>query len=853
MTGTPSLLKISWLLYKRQWLKFLFFSSCIALGIAFLFSVGNLLTALEKSIASHAQELLAADIEVDANRPFDEKVWDIFNKYKEQGVKITEITSFSSMLDIENRNTTAFLVSVKTIGPAYPFYGALKVHGENYRKKIFSEDSCLIEKSAADQHELKIGDTISLGKTKLHIAGIVLKEPDRSLTRFNLAPRVFISHETLKKSGLTNFGSHIHHSVLFALPPSKDIALAALKFKEKLTLELNDPYIKITSFKDAAPTAKEGFRRVTTFFILVSLITLLLGAAGMSSSISLFLNDQLETVGLLRCLGLGPKAVSRLYHGICLAIGVQGGVLGIIIGAGISLLLKESLKSFFGFTIPINIHFDLVSFLEGISIACLLSLGVTTSKIRSLAHLTPLSILRERINRIPPTPWTNIIALTLGLILIFIYTFLKSNSSQIAIGFSLGLTGAVISIMALIALSLRLLNTLTTRLTNTPFSLRHGLLELSRRQSRTLIFLFTLSSGFSLIGALNIIHNSLSREILLGKAENVPDIFLIDVQKRQLQKISRMVDKYSEIKSDFAPLIRARLTHINDNPIKRSNYTKMTVEEKTRYRFLTREYNLTYTNKINSSEKILAGKFWKPQSQIPEISIERGFSKRTGIKIGDSLIFDIQGRPIKASVTSMRSIKWTSMKPNFFVVLPTYLLENAPQNFITSLKIGDPKKLAAFRQELSKTFPNISVINVHEVLDNVQIVLGVLLKALKVVAWFCVATGLLVLVGTLSLGHKERRKRIALLKALGAKKYQLLLIDFWEFLAIGFLTFFIGSVVAFGLAWFIAIRMDIEFSFDGTTIIGNLAIALFLPLLVGLTVNFRTYGAGVMETLRHEV
>jgi putative ABC transport system permease protein len=243
--------------------------------------------------------------------------------------------------------------------------------------------------------------------------------------------------------------------------------------------------------------------------------------------------------------------------------------------------------------------------------------------------------------------------------------------------------------------------------------------------------------------------------------------------------------RHSSVIARPAPLVRARLTHVNGAPVARRDLSGLTVEERARQRFLTREYNLTYKDELQDSERVIQGRFWAPGESGPQISLERSFARRVGVTLGDRLSFDVQGRPVEGVVSSLREVEWVSMRPNFFVVFPVRALEGAPQTFVTSVRAGDPARSSALRRELAGPYPNVSVIDLSKALDNVQSVLGALIGALELLAWFCLAVGLLVLAGTLGLERRERVRQAALYRALGASSRELLLMDLGEFLALG--------------------------------------------------------------------
>jgi putative ABC transport system permease protein len=248
----------------------------------------------------------------------------------------------------------------------------------------------------------------------------------------------------------------------------------------------------------------------------------------------------------------------------------------------------------------------------------------------------------------------------------------------------------------------------------------------------------------------------------------------------------------------------------------------------------------------------VAGRFWAPGEAGPQASVEEGFARRTGLGLGSRLEFDVAGRPVAAEVTSLRAVDWVSMRPNFFVVLPAAVLGAAPQAHIGSLAVRDGPREAAFRRGLGAAYPNVSVIDAGRLLDQVREVLETVLAALRGLAWFCVAVGLLVMAGTLAVGHRERRRDAALLRALGAATRQLIAVDLAAFGAAGLATFVLGTGAAVLMGSLLARRLDVPFAPDAPGLLAVLAAALVLPAVVGFLVVSPAYRAPALETLRRD-
>lgn len=840
-------------LFRRHIGRFAFFATTIAVGIGFLFAIGNLLSTINGSIAGRARDLLTADVVIGSWRPMPEKVTKEVSKLENQGYKIGRVIGFPSMLRIKKGKKAPVLISVKGIDKPYPMYGELVVKPKDSRQRLHKENVALIGKELFEQHGLKVGDPIQIGALTLKVAGVIQQEPDQVITPGGLAPRVMVPIRLLKKTGLVRFGSRIRYNVLISLPKNvQSNPKEASKLKKLLAKKFNDPYIRITAYTESQPTLREVLRRTASFFLLASLVALLLGAIGMAASVTAFLNEQLTNVGILRCLGLGPSDVSRLYLRLCVGIGILGGLGGVLLGYGLSyggtIVLGKALG------VALTPGLDVSYLIEGMLLAIVLSVGLNYAAIRVLSQLSPQGILRGQIHRIAVSRVSFLITSGTVLVGLFLYTFKGSRSFLVATFFTSAMVGTILACLALIGIGLGVVSLLSRMFqgqSNLSFHIRHGLRQLLRQRTRTLTFLLALSIGLTLLGSLRMIQFGIVEEIRMGRAKDIPNLFLVDIQSDQLKGVKKLIKSHKGDKTSLSPLIRARLSHINGKIISNKDLKGMTMEARSRARFLTREYNLTYKDKLTKSETIVDGKFWEPGTTIPQASLEKRFAQRIGVGVGDKLTFDIVGRSLEITVTSIRTINWMSMMPNFFVVMPTSVLAPAPKIFIGSLHLKEKKMLVPFQRKLVKAYPNVNALQVAPIIERVTTLLRYFIGALQALAWVCIGVGLLILAGTLHMGRSERRNKVALMRTLGSRQNSILSIDVIEFLTIGALSGLIAIGVSYGLTYVMTSYMNVRLHLTPMLFIELGLAGLFLPLIVGTLTNRKVYNTGVMENLRH--
>src|SRR6185503_4891633 len=262
-----------------------------------------------------------------------------------------------------------------------------------------------------------------------------------------------------------------------------------------------------------------------------------------------------------------------------------------------------------------------------------------------------------------------------------------------------------------------------------------------------------------------------------------------------------------------------------------------------------REFNLSWADTLQSDNRIAAGRFWEPGSGKPELSIEEGIAETLGIKVGDTITWDIAGSRFTAPVTSLRKVNWDSFRPNFFVIASPPLLASYPASWITSfhLDAGRDDVITG----LVKEFPNVSVLDLSAMMAQFQRITDQVSRAVEFVFVFAIAAGIVVLFAAITSTQDERVFEGAVLRTLGASRRQLAILQLAEFLAIGLLAGTVAAAGAVALATVLAERvLGIPYEFSPTLpivglIVGGLGVALF-----GLLGTRRAVSSPPLQTMR---
>lgn len=344
---------------------------------------------------------------------------------------------------------------------------------------------------------------------------------------------------------------------------------------------------------------------------------------------------------------------------------------------------------------------------------------------------------------------------------------------------------------------------LSTRL---PFVLRQGLANLYRPNNRTVLLMLSLGMGTFLILTLFFVHETLLRQLSVSREENRPNAILFDIQPDQHEAVAALVRSLGMEVLQHAPIVTMRLTSIKGRDVE--SILADPNRETPRWA-LSREYRSTYRDHLTDTETSLAGQ-WPPSDRallmdaaVP-ISIEEGIAKDLGVWMGDDITFNVQGVPMLTRVANVRKVEWRRVQPNFFVVFPTGVLEDAPSFHVMATRVRSAQESATLQQSVVRHFPNVSAIDLTLIIQTIDSIVSRIASVIRFMAMFSVVTGLLVVIAALSTGRYQRLQESMLLRTLGASRRRILHILTAEYLCLGLFAGLTGIVLALAAAWALA-------------------------------------------------
>lgn len=814
------ILLMAWRDSRRNKSRLFLFISSIILGIAALVAIYSFEDNLKKDIDSQAKNLLGADLVIETNKVVPQEALSLLQTL---GESRAEERAFASMIFFPKNEGTR-LVNVKALSGEYPFYGDIETSPKEASRTFRSKKSALVDKTLMLQFDAKIGDSIKVGELNFEIVGVLNKAPGQTSFAASVAPIVYIPLAYLEQTGLSQKGSRITYNFYYKFSEDTDIKALTKKIEPQLEKAELD-YETIESRKE---NTGRSFEDLSEFLALVGFIALLLGCIGVASAIHIYIREKINTIAILRCLGLSSKQAFLIYLSQIIGIGFIGSVLGVLLGTLIQQFLPIVLADFLPVKITATISW--LSIFQGLGLGIIISVLFALLPLVSIRNISPLNTLRISFQESSlfkdPLKWFVYFAIVL---FVFGFTYLQLESFKKTFFFT---SGVIIAFLVLAALSYALM-WLARRFFPTSWSYlwRQGFANLFRPNNQTLILVVSIGLGTAFICTLFFVQGILINRVTLSSSKNQPNMILFDIQSQQKAAVSSLTKSMNLPVIQEVPIVNMRITEINGRNV--TDLKKDSAANSGALRALDREFRVSYRDSLSDSEEIVEGKWsGKVESGKPiYVSIEDGYARRIGVKIGDELKFNVQGAPLTAIIGSTRKVDWNRIQTNFLLLFPSGVLETAPQFHVLLTQVPSDEKSVKYQQAVVKEFPNISMIDLGLVLSVLDEILDKMGFVIRFMAAFSIITGLIVLISSVLISKYQRIRESVLLRTIGASRKQILIITALEYFFLGALAAGAGILLALIASWSLAI-----FSFETSFSPDLLPVLLLFLLITSLTV-----------------
>lgn len=811
----------------------------VTLAVAALTAVGFFADRLKGGLERDARQLLGGDVVVSSDNPTPAAFVD---KARSLGLQMGGTVGFPTMARASDAHGgAAKLVALKGVQEGYPLRGNLRVATQPdglgvVTREVPARGQAWVDASLLEALGLRVGDELLLGESRLHIARIIVNEPDRGAGFSSFSPRVMLHSADLPGTHLILPASRITYR--FAVAGTDAQAQAFEQWATEQAKQRTVRGLRVESLQGGRPEMRQTLDRAEKFLNLVALLAALLSAVAVALAARGFAAKHLDDCAMLRVLGQSQRSIALSYSFEFSLVGLFASALGVAIGFAVHYVFVLMLSGLVDTALPAASLWP-VAFGVGVGLTLLTAFGLPP--ILQLAQVPPLRVIRRDLGGLKST---SLAVLALGVA--GFAALLLAVSSDLKLGLiAVGGFAAATAVFALASwLAVKLLR-LSVNESTAPRWLVLATRQISARPAYAVVQVSALAVGLLALVLLVLLRTDLIGSWRKATPPDAPNRFVINVMPEQAAAFQQALRDGGVTKFDWFPMIRGRLVAINGKSVTPEDFAVERAQ-----RLVDREFNISYAAQQPEHNAIVGGA-WLPE-QSNAISVEEGIAQTLGLKLGDTLRFDVGGTSSDAKITSLRKVDWGSMRANFFVIYPVSQMPSLPATYMSAFRAPDKRsEKPNFDNKLVHDFPNITNVDMTATIGQVQRVLEQVIRAVEFLFGFTLAAGLVVLFAAVTATREERAREFAIMRALGAGATLLRQVQQAELAGVGLLAGFLASVVASVVGWVLA---KYAFEFEWT-------VSLWVPLLGALAGGTLALAAGwwglrevltrpVVETLR---
>ncbi len=826
------------------------FLACLTLGVAAIAAVGSVSSALVEGLSEEGQTILGGDVYF---RLVHREAGEEELAFISEGTTVSrsvEMRAMAAALKTDERT----LVELKGVDGLYPLYGALTLDPplpltaapDSPSPLATAPDSpsplatvleerngvwgTAVEPALMDRLGLDIGDVLQVGDIEVQVRAVIDHEPDRVAGGFALGPRLFLSDRAMEATKLVRLGSLVNYHYRVRLPEGSRLNADVADWVAGVTERFPDVGWRIQDRSDSAPGVRRFVERIALFLTLVGLTTLVVGGVGVGNAVNSYLDKKRDVIATLKCVGAPGGFIFNVYLAQVMALAVVGIVLGLVVGGITPFFVQWVIEDM----LPIPTRFALYPgpLVLAAGYGFLAALGFAIWPLARAREISATGLFRDLVSptRVLPRPGY-IVATGLSLLALAGLAIGLADRPDFALWFVVG-AGLSFAGLRLTASGLMVLARRAPRFRNP--ELRLALSNLHRPGAATTSVVLSLGLGLTLLVTISLIDGNLSEQINGGLPDRAPSFFFVDIGPEQVEGFQAIVNGTPGVGAlNLVPMLRGRVVSVNDVEVKDINPAPDVAW------MLKGDRGLTYSAELPGGSVLVQGTWWggggEPVGSL--VSITEEMAQGFEISLGDEITVNVLGRNIMATVANTRDVDWSSAGINFIFVFSPEALQGAPHTNLATLSMDAEGELD-LQREVSKAFPNITIVRVKEALEAVNKLLEDFAGAVRATSVVTLASGIIVLAGAMAAGHRRRVYDAVVLKVLGATRGTILRAYVWEYALLGLGTAIVAALAGTLSAWLVIVLvMQAPWS--------------FLPVTLGLTVGgatIVTVALGLMGT-----
>lgn len=812
------------------------FALSVAVGTASLMALAGVSGVVQKTVTAQAKELWAADISVKGSEVVLDDV-ERWARGRWAGLVVARsIDTLSMARHRASRNTGP--VTLSAVSVDYPLYGKITTGSGRPFHSVLKPGAIVVGDRLLTGWNLKVGDSLTVGAVSLSIVDTVVERTDVPTSFFELSPTVFLTLADLRDSKLMAPGSRASNTLYLKWPPGYDLAQGLAEVKARASSETTE----VSSWATDNPGIFKFIQRTLLYLDFLALLTLTLGGIGAATALSAALNASHKSLGMVFALGAPRGFVYRTW--VWWISLLAGGGLGV--GLFLSRAMAALLLSLFGDLLPGGLRpaFPVLDLLRAAGVGLGSSFLFTVLPLLKLGDIAPNAILSDDVPRFPARRFQSVGVAVFGFGLFFLLAWAQIGQAVLALQYVGILAGLTVVGGGLVSVAM---GTLRRGFCGLPFtSARLAARGLARPGNLNDVVVFAVAISLSVILTLFLLEKNLFSQMIQSFPPDAPNAFFINIQPNQSAAFAACTGK---AQARLFPLIRGRVVEVNGIPVQKINER----DRRAQGDRLTREFGFTFGDDLLATDTVVEGSgLWDPGIPGPQVSVFEGYKKKFGLRRGDRVTVSVLGRRFESTVSSFRAINQSVRQPFFYFYFRPGLLDDVPHTLMTGLSI--PKDaLPDLKNRLAETLPNVTVIDLSDVAALTGKLFHRLGRVVRVLGYFGLSSGILLLLSSLLASLASRTRESALFRALGASPSRVLGVALLEYALMAGAGAAAALVLGAGASALLLhrifeLRLDL-FAVRTTLFLGSAAVGIvFLSWVVTRT----SLTTPPMEALRHD-
>ncbi|MEI6738281.1 MAG: FtsX-like permease family protein, partial [Pseudomonadota bacterium] len=582
----------------------------LVIAVASVTTVAFFTDRVWSAIKRQANELIAADVIIKSTEPID-------GRFKVEAerlqLKTVDVVSFPSMVaGDEAKGQGVSLSELKAVTSGFPLRGKIRIadslgQPDHEAETIPLQGTVWVAPTLLSRINLRVGDQLKVGAKNLQVAKILTKESDAVLDYFGVIPRVLLNHADLDATKLIQVGSRSSYSLLVA-GDTAQVSEFSSTFKGKLKTGE-----RLETIRNAGSEVGAALERADTLLGLAALLSVVLAAVAIALAARRFSQRQLDSAAMMRCLGASQADIFTLNFLQFMVLGITACVLGTIAGFGAQQGLVALLTSFFKGALPTP---TVIPALQGFGVGMVLLLGFTLPPLLSLRKVSTLRVLRRDLD---PFDGVAVVAYLLGFVTLSVLIIWRAGDIKLG-GIAVGGFSVMLAVAALVGYGM--IQFAASLRGAASGSWRYGIANMKRRSGASLVQIVALGLGIMAMLLLTLVRTDFISRWQSNVNENSANRFVINIQSHQLDDVRTYFAAQNLATPELYPMVRGRLVAISDvaMPARPRNGGSGNFGG-------AREFNLSWTDKLQDGNKIVAGQFWDATDTVPQFSLEEGIAK----------------------------------------------------------------------------------------------------------------------------------------------------------------------------------------------------------------------------------